>query len=104
MFEISSFSDYYFRMFINEPCKFFNELNLNNEDLINLIKNLIDINPNNRISTNDILEFNIFKNINLTNEEVKKYFENLSFEKNELKEQNDLDLDFINNKSVNLRC
>ena len=103
-FEISSLSDYYFRMFINKPNKFFNELNLNNEDLIYLIKQLIDINPNNRICTNDILEFNIFKNINLSNDEVKKYFENLSFEKNELKEQNNIDLDYINNSSLNLRC
>ena len=86
-FENTSLSDYYFRMFIHETDKFFNEIQCS-QDLIYLIKKLINVNPKERLNTKEILELNFIKNSNISCIDVKEYFENL---KNEQINQDKLD-------------
>ena len=50
IFKDCSLSDFYFRMFINETDKFFKEINCSN-DLDYIIKKLINVNRNERLST-----------------------------------------------------
>ena len=105
-FETSTLSDFYFRMFINQTDEFFKKINCN-DDLVYLIKKLIDVNPNERLSTQEILDLNILKNLKICNEDVKKYFENLKMEnitKDKIEDKNDMDLNFINIPNNNIRC
>ena len=105
-FETSTLSDFYFRMFINQTDEFFKKINCN-DDLVYLIKKLIDVNPNERLSTQEILDLNILKNLKICNEDVKKYFENLKMKnitKDKIEDKNDMDLNFINIPNNNIRC
>jgi serine/threonine protein kinase len=93
-------------MFINQTDEFFKKINCN-DDLVYLIKKLIDVNPNERLSTQEILDLNILKNLKICNEDVKKYFENLKMEnitKDKIEDKNDMDLNFINIPNNNIRC
>ena len=105
-FENTTLSDFYFRMFINQSDDFFKKINCS-DDLINLIKKLINVNPNERLSTMEILDLNVLKNIKICNDDVKKYFENLKLEniiKDKIEDKNDVDLNYINIPNKNIRC
>ena len=105
-FETSTLSDFYFRMFINQTDDFFKEINCS-DDLVYLIKKLINVDPNERLSTQEILEINVLKNVKICNEDVKKFIENLKLEnitKDKVEDKNDVDLNFINIPNKNIRC
>ena len=105
-FETSTLSDFHFRMFINQTDDFFKEINCS-DDLVYLIKKLINVDPNERLSTQEILEINVLKNVKICNEDVKKFIENLKLEnitKDKVEDKNDVDLNFINIPNKNIRC